>query len=143
MANKFNFGGIDGKAKQAMKETIVIIANNAKNHYVRSFKKGGFTDDTFNAWKPRKSKTNNTGRAILVKSGDLRRSIIDRINLGQLKVVFQSDLPYAAIHNYGLMGKAWGKYPFKMPQRQFIGKSGQVDKMAIKTLENKIDSLFR
>lgn len=143
MANKFNFGGIDGKAKQAMKETIVIIANNAKNHYVSSFKKGGFTDSSFEAWKPRKSKKDNEGRAILVKSGDLRRSIIDRVNLNQLKVVFESDLPYSAIHNYGLNGKAWGKYPFKMPKRQFIGKSEQVDKMAIKTIEKKIDSLFK
>jgi phage gpG-like protein len=143
MANKFNFGGMEKKAKQAMKESIVIIANDAKNHYVSSFKKGGFTDESFEAWKPRKSKKDNTGRAVLVKTGDLRRSIIDKINLNQLKVVFSSDLPYAAIHNNGLMGKAWGKHPFKMPQRQFIGKSAKVDKMAVNTIEKKIDILFK
>jgi phage gpG-like protein len=143
MANKFNLGGFEGKTKRAMKEAIVVIANDAKNHYVRSFKQGGFTDDTFEAWKPRKSKKDNSGRAILVKTGDLRRSVNRTINLSQLRVIFKSDLPYAAIHNYGLMGKAWGKHPFKMPQRQFIGKSAKVDKMAIKTLEKKIDILFK
>jgi phage gpG-like protein len=145
MANKFNFGGMDKKAKQAMKEAITIIANDAKNHYIKSFKDGGFTDDKFEAWKPRKKETKDTiGRAILTsQKADLKKSIIDRINLSQLKVVFSSDLIYAPIHNYGLMGKAWGKHPFKMPQRQFIGKSAKVDKMAINTIEKKIDSLFK
>jgi phage gpG-like protein len=188
MANKFNFGGIDGKANRAMKETIVIIANEAKNHYIRSFRRGGFTDETLVKWQARKSKKDNNGRAILVKTGDLKRSIIDRVNLSALKVVFSSDLPYAAIHNYGgvihkkessktiglrehsmniktmaysyrfasskkgtkkihratsTMNVTVGAHDIKMPQRQFIGKSEQVDKMAIKTIEKKIDSLFK
>jgi phage gpG-like protein len=138
MANKFNFGGMDKKVKQAMKEAITIIANDAKNHYVKSFKDGGFTDDTFKAWQPRKSKKDNAGRAILVKKGDLRRSVNRTINLSQLRVIFKSDLPYSAIHNYGLQGRN-----FKMPQRQFIGKSAKVDKMAINILEKKIDILFK
>jgi phage gpG-like protein len=184
MANKFNFGGMDKKAKQAMKEAITIIANDAKNHYVSSFKKGGFTDESFEAWKPRKTENKKSeGRAILVKKGDLRRSIKSRVNLAQLLVTIKSDLPYSAIHNYGgniniesrkgagtikakirgsgkfvngkftkgrsktikLLGKEYttGAYDIKMPQRQFIGKSAKVDKMAINTIERKIDILFK
>lgn len=145
MADKFNFKDLERKAGKAMRESIVEISNMAKNHYVQSFRDGGFTDENKEVWKPRKQEDKKrAGRATLVDSGELRRSVVVKnINLQQLKVVIGSDLPYAAIHNYGLNGKAWGKYPFKMPQRQFIGKSEQVDKKAVKIIEKRIDILFK
>ena len=50
------------------------------------------------------------GRAILVKSGDLRRSIrFDTVNKSNLSVRIASDLPYARIHNEGLTEMLLGK----------------------------------
>jgi phage gpG-like protein len=167
------------------------ISNTAKNHYVKSFKDQGFTDENYEKWKPRKgeitgfsvSKRSKGSRAILVKSGDLRRSIKKNVNKSILQVTISSDLPYSAVHNYGetinvssrtgagtitakvrgsgkfvdgvfkkgraktikLLGKAYttGSYTINMPQRQFIGKSEQVDKKAIKIIENRINNLFK
>lgn len=73
-----------------------------------SFRKQGYTDKVFIPWRRRKdSKSRSikfgqkrtTGRAILVQSGDLRRSINGQVNGNQ--IVFKSDLPYAQIHNDG------------------------------------------
>lgn len=41
------------------------------------------------------------GRAILTKSGALRKSIHSRISDGGKEIVFFTDLPYASIHNEG------------------------------------------
>lgn len=70
----------------------------AKNHFVMSFRNQGFTDESIEKWIARKKA--DTGRAILVKSGALRRSI-RVMNRGMFKVVIFSNLPYAQIHNDG------------------------------------------
>ncbi len=48
-------------------------------------------------WEPRKD--GDTGRAILVKSGRLRRSF--SLDVSRLQVIVRSDAPYAEIHNEG------------------------------------------
>jgi len=80
----------------------------------------------------------------LVKSGDLRRSIrFDTVNKANLSVRIASDLPYAKIHNDGLTGRAWGKAPFKMPKRQFIGDSWNLNEKVKKILITNIDKGFK
>ncbi|NDC40422.1 MAG: hypothetical protein EBZ77_02570 [Chitinophagia bacterium] len=55
-----------------------------------------------NPWKPRAANAkNNKGRAILVKSGRLRRSI-RVLRTTTAVVVVGSDVPYAKAHNEGL-----------------------------------------
>ena len=66
MANKFSFKDLEKKSKKAMQETIVIVANEAKNHYVNSFKNQGFTDESLEKWKPRKGEI--TGFSVSKKS---------------------------------------------------------------------------
>lgn len=51
------------------------------------------------AWQRRKSPIRDKGRAILVDTGQLRRSIHSRTT--DNSVIFYTDLPYAAIHNEG------------------------------------------
>jgi len=70
----------------------------AQNHFVQSFRNQGFTDEAIVRWAARKKA--DAGRAILVKSGALRRSL--RVyNRGLFKVVIMSNLPYAQIQNDG------------------------------------------
>jgi len=74
----------------------------AVNHFTKSFSEQGFTDETKESWKPRKrtERSRLGNRAILVKSGRLRRSLRSR-RVGSLSVKILTDIPYAAIHNNG------------------------------------------
>lgn len=73
-------------------------------------------------------------RAILVKSGNLRRSIKWR-KYGKNAVINYSNLPYAKVHNDGLRaGRGKG---FKMPKRQFVGYSKVMNKKIVEKI-NKI-----
>lgn len=72
----------------------------AVNHFTKSFRDGGFTDETIERWQPRKKRERGGSRAILVKSGRLRRSLRSR-RLGNLAVKILTDVPYARIHNDG------------------------------------------
>lgn len=80
-------------------DLMKIIGNEAQNHFVKSFRNQGFTDDGLQSWKPRK-RGKDPGRAILVKTGRLRRSIRKRTK-GKYAVSIVSDVPYAMIHNNG------------------------------------------
>jgi phage gpG-like protein len=71
-------------------------------------------------------------RAILVKSGRLRRSLRSR-RLGNLAVKIMTDVPYARRHNDGLN---------KMPKRQFIGYSGKLNRQIIAFLDKNIKKQF-
>ena len=111
MANNANI--IRDHQRMVIKEIqnfITIMGVEAVNYYKKSFRDGGFTDESLRRWKPRKgeitggiakvSKKSKGSRAILVKSGELRRSIrVVRKNLKS--VTIGSDLPYAQIHNDG------------------------------------------
>jgi phage gpG-like protein len=118
---------------RALKRTIPkATATMAVEWFRESFRKQGFTDRSFKKWKKRKVR--DDGRAILVKDGRLKRSIIkERVEFRQTKIV--SNLPYSAIHNEGLEGKAWGKHPFKMPERKFMGESQKLERK-MKTVSN-------
>jgi len=72
----------------------------AANHFTKSFRDGGFTDESLETWKPRKRAERGKSRAILVKSGRLRRSLRSK-RFGVLSVKIMTDVPYARIHNDG------------------------------------------
>lgn len=144
------------KLQQALQKTleqfVTVMEVEAKNHFVNSFRNQGFTDESLKKWQPRKGEiiggiaklrsSEKGSRAILIKSGDLRRSIKvfsrtkDSVTLG-------SDLPYAKIHNEGGLGRAFGRHKFLMPKRQFIGYSGQLNRKLIEKLKLRINKVFR
>ena len=123
MARKINFKRIQKRAKQMKAETPRLIAVTAVNHFKHSFRVGGFTDDRFDPWKPRKrgnasDRRTRSRRAILVESGDLRRSIRARQYNFRSIVVGSYGVPYGKFHNRGIGN---------MPKRQFIGKSHKLN----------------
>jgi len=124
---------------QKMKSTLPTkLANEAKNHFLQSFRDGGFTDRSLSKWKPRKVNTkNNIGRGILVKTGNLRRSIKVRYVSFDKVIIGSYGLDYAATHNYGLNVRG-----FKMPKRQFIGYSGKLNRQIISSFSSKIKRIF-
>lgn len=139
------------KLQRQLKSFIVDMGVEAKNHFVKSFRNQGFEDETIERWQPRRGeikggiamtrKKDKGSRAILVKSGDLRRSI-KVVKKTYNSVTIGSDLPYAQIHNDGLYGRAFGKYRFKMPKRQFIGHSNKLIRILKAKLNNRIQQAF-
>lgn len=99
------------KLQKTLTAFITVMGTDAKNHFVKSFRNQGFEDDSIQKWKPRKgeimgsgiakvTKKSKSSRAILVKSGDLRRSV-RVISKSYRSIVIGSDLPYAQRHNDG------------------------------------------
>ena len=128
---------------QRMKSTLPTkLANEAKNHFLQSFRDGGFTDRNLSKWKPRKVNTkNNIGRGILVKTGNLRRSIKVRYVSFDRVVIGSYGLVYAAVHNYGQRaGRGKG---FKMPKRQFIGNSVQLENRMKKMVNSDFGKILK
>jgi phage gpG-like protein len=101
--SKFNLGKIEKGGRTAMERSIILIGNEAKNFFVNSWRLQGFDDRSVQKWTPRKKQDKKrAGRAILVDSGDLRRSIIrEPVNKSQLSVKISTDLVYARVHNEG------------------------------------------
>lgn len=65
------------------------------------FQRQSWIGRTTEKWAPRKGKgKKNKGRAILVKTGRLRRSI-RAVNITEGQIVIGTDVPYAKIHNEG------------------------------------------
>lgn len=119
MPKRINLKAIKKKAKKAKATTPRLIAVSAVGHFKNSFRVGGFVDDRLDPWKKRKyPDKNKKRRAILVDSGDLRRSIkAKRVNPRSI-VVGSYGTAYASRHNRGLHG---------MPKRQFIGTSHKLN----------------
>lgn len=95
--------------KQILKDIRVEMEDEFKTNFERQ----AFFSE---AWERRKSPIRNEGRAILIDTGQLRRSISSRVT--ENSVIFYTDLPYAAIHNEGgeikvtkrMKGYFWHKY---------------------------------
>ena len=117
----------------------ILIANTSKNHFVEGFRRGGFmTDDSVGGWKPRKYKSKRSqGRAILVKTGDLRRSILVKSRAPERIIIGTEGIRYAMVHNFGLeTGRR--KARFIMPKREFIGDSKTLERKLIEMLNNQL-----
>lgn len=77
-----------------------VLGNEAVTWTKQNFRRQGYPDKGFKAWKPRRNAKRNAGRAILISSGRLSRS--PRIlSTGPLRVDIGTDVPYARAHNYG------------------------------------------
>lgn len=115
-----------------------IVGREALAVFDDNFAHGGFTDKVFIRWKPRKGDTENRGRrlgdggrqqgrALLVKSGALRRSLRVGWALphGVRFVAGNQDVPYAGIHNDG--GRLTGSASVKsFTRKSRLGKTETV-----------------
>lgn len=141
---KFNEARKIVKDMQMAEKTIADMVDTmgiyAINHYKKSFIDGGFTDLSFKAWKQRKRSRDNEGRAILVKTGNLKRSLTYR-KIGRYSVRIESNVPYAKVHNEGLRsGRGKG---FTMPERKFVGYSERLSRKIELRLRANIEKIFK
>lgn len=106
----------------------------AVDHAHKNFDKQQFGDKGKSGkWQSRKASKNkrDEGRAILIKSGELKASI--DYEAGVMQVSIGSDKVYAERHNEGLKG---------MPKRQYMGPSPEIDDEIEKHLDGEMDKIF-
>ncbi|MDM1061932.1 phage virion morphogenesis protein [Empedobacter falsenii] len=91
-----------------------ILANEAINFSLNSFDQEAWSGNSQEVWKKRKNPTkwgkpDETGRALLMKTGQLKRSIQvvrEDIDNGIIYIgAGGADTPYARAHNFGFRGK--------------------------------------
>lgn len=143
------------------------VARTVENFSKERFRAQNWLDEVAQPWQSRKvtsgRKKGDTDRdatrAILVKSGQLRRSI--RARASGMQVTIGSDLPYAEIHNEGgevntvqsvraytrkngQQVKAHGrKVNYTMPQRRFMGSSAALGKEIETQIEQQLREALR
>ena len=150
--------------EREIRDLVMIAAKDHLAHFKKSFVNGGFTNNFLKPWQEPKRRTNfvpfttkqrkrpqtkeqgysamSANKPTLVQSGKLKRSLYISW-LDRNRIVIKSDVPYAAIHNYGLEGVAFGKHHFVMPKRQFIGYSGRLERRVMAKIKAKINTAVR
>ena len=114
-----------------------IIANEAKNHFLEGFRKGGGqTDKSASGWKQIKKKRRKTKkkRAILVDTGQLRNDIDTRKTSFRQIIIGTNDTSYGIYHNTGNTRDG--------VQREFLGDSRKLDRKIKKTIKTELNILF-
>jgi|SRR6185369_2376845 len=129
--SRFRFNKMLEKMSALKRELPIELGNMGQRFFVDAFRKEGWTDRGFIKWAPRKDKSNL--RPLLIgKSGGtknaahihLRQSVNTSLKKSTWdEILFMAPQKYAAIHNEGGEGLAFGKYKFTMPQRKFMGNS--------------------
>ncbi len=153
------FAKLQNRLAETLRTLPAIVGEEAVNFSLDSFRQQAWSGYSQDVWPKRKNPTkwgkrDETDRALLVKTGKLRRSI--RVTRIQQDRVFIGaggpDVPYARVHNEGFRGKVTqqvnehlrrnkkgGKTKVSaftrtinqnIPQRQFIG--GQKDSPYLK-----------
>lgn len=144
MASRFKFHQVLGNLEQLKRELPIQLANDTRNFFAASWRKGGWEDNGVQRWEePKRKKYSGKNakrkraatRATLVKSGRLRRAVQDSIRsttMEEVKLVV--DVPYAARHNEGLDG---------MPQRQFMGDSAALRRIQRNRITKTVDKIWQ
>lgn len=144
----------EGIARAAIDDSRRYASVYCLNWFKESFRKQGFTNQSFEAWENRVSPDYRPGGALLISSSFLLESI-KLLSGSKNQLVFGSYAPYAEIHNDGGVIKIritaksrkyfWYMYKktendkwkglaltkksvitVKMPKRQFIGESARM-----------------
>lgn len=135
MQNNFPLREVEAHFKQVLQYAPNMLGNDAVNFFLDNFKRQGWLGNTLEPWKKRSSKAKrNTGRAILIDSGRLRRSIrITSVSTGS--VTIGTDVPYAKAHNEGFRGtvnvKAFNRNKYS---KEKVG-SGKLTKKGVERMK--------
>lgn len=154
-STKFNFERVLKNIEETKRNLPKVLGNDAQLFFNASFKNQGWDGV---AWKapqrkiegtnefkyPIKGAARRRSRAILVGSGDLRRRVATSMrpveNSGSTQIIrWVVDLPYAAIHNYGLKMARGGN----MPMRKFMGDSKKLRTLQMSKIKKAIEKIWR
>lgn len=137
----FNIQKTEQHFRRVLQYAPGMLGNVAVNFFLDRFRYQDWMGASTEPWRQRRAKNGrNKGRAILVQSGRLRRSIrITRIS--GLTVTIGSDVPYARAHNEGFRGtvsvKAHRRNKYGK-EKVGSGKFTKAGKERMKTVQRKI-----
>ena len=137
MLDRFNFKKVVEKVEQMKRELPKVVANDTKNYFVEEFNRQSWNGSAWpqvqrkipgtKAYKyPKKGADARHGRAILVKTGKLRRNVAGCLIVATWPTIkFEVKNDYGIYHNEGTDN---------IPQRQFMGdtlklRQRQLDKI--------------
>jgi phage gpG-like protein len=135
----FTFDKILKEMAEKKRSLPKVLGNIAVNHFKDNFRKGGFVDNTLDPWEKRKTKNssdrrNRAPRAILIDTGHLRRAITVMVaDFSQIRIG-APNVDYGSFHNEG---------GGKLPKRQFIGKSGALNKKLSTRIQTEIKDILK
>ncbi len=169
------------KLKDLEQEIVLDTEKIALRYSMQAFKQAKWNNQS---WEKRKAnslskydrRNRDKPRALLFKSGNLRRSVTAQSSGN--KVIVSSDMPYSQLHNEGGTIDHPGGTPYvinsktkkakfisrikaeklrgrnktvqvtkahkiKVPKRQFIGDSPELDKEIVEMIDKKLANLFK
>ena len=146
MPSKFELDKLLNSVSRVKREVPIVLANQAQNYFVSSFRKQGWSDT--GAWKEVNRRISGTPeykypaftglsrrtKPILVMSGRLRRAVsgsIREATFERIRLVVA--LPYAAAQNYGNN---------KIVARKFMGDSRELREKQLKLIKTSFDKAF-
>lgn len=169
MPNKFNTHLILEKMNQVKTTIPTLLANQGQRFFKQRFDEHGWNDQAFEPWAERAKK--DSGRAILVKSGALKRFVgMSAKTITFIKIEFIVPLPYAAIQNQGgiihkeageivnhfrgnrfskvkkathAQKNSFGAHDIVIPRRQFMGDSATLRKMQVELITKNVDKIWK
>ncbi len=137
-----------------------IVGKEAVDHFQDSFTNEGFTDETTEQWpeverrkpdspwygfslntKNRFSPTRAKDKILTGETNELRNSIDYQVSPGKVRV--QTDKPYAAVHQFGMQAKVFGKKAFTMPKRPFIGRSKKLEENIYQKINRDLKRILK
>lgn len=139
---------LPGELKKVIKNLPVTAKVKGLEFIDDNFANQGFTDKSNKPWKKRKkrpgrkARLQDEGRAILVKSGALRRGWNNDTKIVGMAVHFSNTQVQTEIHNEGGIIKHSAGHNIPMPQRQMIGESDQLDKMIWDSTQKQLTKIF-
>jgi phage gpG-like protein len=159
MDNKFPLEEMNAHFKQVLNKAPAALGIDAVNFFLDSFRQQAWRGATREQWPARKAtrwgKKSSRGKAILIQSDRLKRSI--RVTSSSAtQVTIGSDVPYARAHNEGFKGTVNQTVrPFtrkngsnvkgfsrtinqNIPRRQFMGNSPVLTAQLMRTLNEKL-----
>lgn len=104
MQNTFAIKKLEQALLEVMHRLPKQIGAEAVRYSKASWQRQGWLGDTLKPWQQRKNDRGSRGRAILIKSGRLRRSI-RVLRATPDSIIIGTDVPYAAAHNNGFRGR--------------------------------------
>lgn len=137
-----------------------IAGDTAVNHFKENFDHEGFMDGGAQPWAEVKRREpdsewygfapNNKNRfsstrasdPILKDTNELRDATDYEVR-GAGEVAIVNDKPYAEVHNEGGTAYVFGKSPFEMKKRQFIGDSKELDEKLENDLTDELDQIIQ
>jgi phage gpG-like protein len=145
MEDKFKFGELKQKIEQMKRDLPIVLAAQAESYFVKSWDDQGFNGEPWQEVKRRQEgtpeykypKAKDLGRrtrAILVKTGRLRRAVSNSIKSQTFNSVrLVVDLPYAVRHNSGTDGT---------PKRTFMASTPELTKMHKEKIKEYMSGLW-